>query len=400
MPPLGRPPVFADIVEEHFDELDFLWEHREANVFTPDWTLADLAWQEERAEAHLDGLRLAELHGADLARARLGSGEPGAAIAATLVLVAAGEEHLAPIESALRTADPPIVAGIGTALRHELPDALRPALADLLRGGEPPRAAVAADVLAFRREAVPDLRRLLDASDAAVLAVAFAAAGRLGGLRAADLARALEHGEPAVRRAALAAAARQGLAELPRACRAAASRATDPDPEAVAMLGVLGNPADEPVLRAALQRPELGKVATGALGAMGRAASVPLLLELMRDKALGPAATAAYRRITGAGDVEGERPFPPPPVAEGEDEAEELPPDPAKAAADWRRREPSMAADRAFQAGVAIDGAALPAAFDALSLAARRDVFLRLRARHRGIPDLELEALAVRQQAR
>jgi hypothetical protein len=63
--------VVPDLVEEQFDEFDFLWEHREANLVTPDWTLADLAAHEERAEAHLDALRLAELHAVDVALAKL-----------------------------------------------------------------------------------------------------------------------------------------------------------------------------------------------------------------------------------------------------------------------------------------------------------------------------------------
>ena len=91
MPTLGRPPVMQDIVEEHFDELDFLWEHREANVFTPDWTLHNLAEHEERVEAHLDGLRLAELHAVDLALERIGGGTTSAAAASTFVLCEIGQ---------------------------------------------------------------------------------------------------------------------------------------------------------------------------------------------------------------------------------------------------------------------------------------------------------------------
>ncbi len=97
---------------------------------------------------------------------------------------------------------------------------------------------------------------------------------------------------------------------------------------------------------------------------MGRVQSVPLLLELMADKQLGVSATAAYKRITGANGVEGEKPFPPPPVAEGEDEEEALPPDPAKAKADWEQRQSGMPSDRAWQAGVGIADGMLPIGFD------------------------------------
>ncbi len=400
----GRPPVLLDIVEEHFDELDFLCEHREANVFTPDWDLAHLAYHEDRCEAHLDGLRLAELHGTDLALARLGGGTMGAALAATLVLAnaestaAVEPTFTAPLGAALQTAAPPIVDGIRRALRQGVPAPLWPLLRELTRHAEPLRAATAIDVLTFARADGVELGELLASPLAPVRELALGAAARLGTLGAADVASALEQAEPAVRRAALFAAAHTGLPKLAELCRAAATRPTDPDPEALQMLGVLGDPADEAVLRLALARPELARTAVAALGTLGRVSAVPLLLELTRDKGLGVLAALAYQRLTGARDVFGSKPWPPPPVAEGEDEVEDLPPAPDQIAADWRRRETKLAKERAWQFGQEIGPSALPTDFDSLPLHARRDVYLRLRARRITVPDLELEALALHQR--
>jgi hypothetical protein len=85
---LPRPPAMLDILEEHLNELDFLWEQRERFIFSPDWTLKQLAAHEERAEAHLDGLRIGAGHSVDLARPALTAGESGLATAATFVLMA------------------------------------------------------------------------------------------------------------------------------------------------------------------------------------------------------------------------------------------------------------------------------------------------------------------------
>lgn len=164
------------------------------------------------------------------------------------------------------------------------------------------------------------------------------------------------------------------------------------------MLGALGDPADEAILRAALQRPELAPCAVAALGALGRPSAVPLLLELTRDEGLGVPAAFAYQRITGFRDVFGEKPWPPPEVAEGEDENEDLPPDPDAIAADWRQREPRLAKDSAWQFGIAIPNDRLPERFDDLPLHARADVWWRLRARGAKVPPIELEAQALRQR--
>ena len=395
MSPLGRPPVYPDVVEEHFDELDALWEHREANLFTPDWTLQHLAFHEERAEAHLDGLRIAELHGVDVARDKLASGAPAAATAAAFVLWESGEVDARNLLlEQFRKGDPPVRDGIRLAFRHLPAAELRGPLLDAMTG-DAAVAAAAADVLAFHRSSLPPFDRLMGESDPTIIHQALGAAGRVKRLHPQDFVRAARHSEPSVRLAAFQAAARAGLADLVPICRAAAAHG---DAVGLAFLGTLGDAGDVGIVERAVRNPELAVIAVSTIGAMGRVQSIPLLLELMGDKQLGVAATTAYKRITGATRVEGDKPFPPPKIAEGEDEDEALPPDPAKAKADWQERQGAMAPDRAWQAGVGIADGSLPLGFNDLPLATRRDVYLRLRARGAPVPDIELEALAVRQR--
>jgi uncharacterized protein (TIGR02270 family) len=392
--PLGRPPVFPDIVEEHFDELDALWENREANVFAPEWTLRDLAVHEERAEAHLDGLRLSELHGVSLARERLGTG-PSAATAAAFVLWESGDADARRLVlEQFRSGDTPIRDGIRRALRHLPAAELRQPLLDAM-AGDPEVAAAAADVLAFHRSSLPPFDHLIGESTPAVVQHALSAAGRARRFHAQDFARASAHPDGAIRLAAFEAAARAGLPDLLDTCRGAAANG---DVVALGFLGTLGDARDMNLIAHAMRQPELAPVAVSTIGAMGRVQSVPLLLELMADAALGVHATAAYKRITGATGIEGEKPFPPPPVSEGEDEDESLPPDPAKAKRDWEQRQSTFTPDRVWQAGIGIIDGVLPAGFDTLPLATRRDVYLRLRARAASVPDIELEALAIRQR--
>jgi len=391
---LGWPPVFLDIVEEHFDELDALWEHREANVFTPEWTLRDLAEHEERAEAHLDGLRLSEMHGVALAREKLGTG-PSAATAAAFVLWESGDTDARNVVlEEFRNGDAPIRDGIRHALRHLSAVELRQPLLDAM-AGNPAVAAAAADVLAFHRSPLPPFDHLIGESEPAIVQHALSAAGRARRLHPQDFARASSHPDESIRLAAFEAAARAGLPGLVDSCRGAAAAG---DVAALAFLGTLGDARDMSIIAQAMRDPALAPVAVSTIGAMGRVQSVPLLLELMADASLGVHATLAYKRITGATRIEGEKPFPRPPVADGEDEDESLPPDPAKAKRDWEQRQATLTPDRAWQGGIGITDGVLPSEFDTLPLATRRDVYLRLRAHAAPVPDIELEALATRQR--
>lgn len=73
--------VILDIVEQHAGEAAFLWLLRDAAVRAPHYNLDDLAALDDRVEAHIDGLRIAEESGWDVA-VELALEEPGEVFAA------------------------------------------------------------------------------------------------------------------------------------------------------------------------------------------------------------------------------------------------------------------------------------------------------------------------------
>jgi uncharacterized protein (TIGR02270 family) len=396
----GHPGVLLDIVEEHFEELDFLWEQRERVIFAEDWTRSELVVLEARAEAHLDALRLAEGHALDLARPALAGDATFAATAATLVMLDWGVPELSAevLEGLSKAEAPETREGIRIGLRHAPLSDLREGLLGLAAGSDLALAAIAADVLAFQRVAVPGLERLLAADAAESRALVFGALGRLARLvDARALEAGLEDASAAVRTAALQAAARSGLPGLAERCRR-----PDAPPEALAFLGLLGDPADRAHLQAAVADPQRAAAALRGLGALGSIRAIPDLLELLDDSELAVAAAAAFQRITGAEDLAAEAAAP---AAADETEAaaeeaddieaefadEAAPPDPARARAWWQARASSFAPEGRWQAGSEVGQ---PGAWSRdLPLGVRRDVWLSARAHDpAATPDLELEA--------
>lgn len=403
---LGRPPVLKDIVEEHLEELDFLWEQREGVVFAPDWTLEDLAELEARAEAHLDGLRLAELHAVDLALEALASGETGAATAATFVLLETGEGTFATeVVRALGSGDAPTVEGVRIGLRHSAVDALEAALSDLAASADGLVRAAVFDVLAFHRRPLPSgLEALLSDSDAGVRRLAWGAAGRAPGvLGAAQLELALQEAEPGVGRSALEALARAGLPGLREACLSAATDLRGAHPGALAFLGVLGHPADVDPLSRGLENPETASAAVEGLGALGDPSAVPALLAAMEDEALADLAAAAFVRITGFEDVRGERPPPnlePGSLDEEFEEAEEGPVEVNRVRAWWEVHASEFHPGRLWQAGLDVGGGVTGSEWQALPLLVRRDVYHRCASTRTASDAIELEATVASGRAR
>ncbi len=405
MSDLPRPKVILDILQEHFEELDFLWEQRERVVFAPDWTLSRLAELEERAEAHLDGLRIGLGHSVDIARPFLAGKEQSAATAAAFVFLAMERPELDDdvLSAFARAGD--ARDGIRIALRHSPIERLRPGLTSLATAGDDPVRVAALDVLAFHRAPAPGgFLKLFAAPDPVMRASVYASAGRLGGPWSADvLQEALKSADGGVRRSALYASARLGLPGLAAACRSAIARSSQPLPDVLEFLGVVAESEDIEFLKSVQAVRAHAPGALGGLGAAGDIAAVPAMLAALRDPGLVLPAGAAFVRITGATGIEASAPLPPPAgLTEEELDLHEniVPVDPERAELWWQTKKSRFAPEGRWQFGIDIVQLPFAEVSRRLPLSIRRDVYLARRVRNpERVPDLEFEARTRLQRA-
>jgi uncharacterized protein (TIGR02270 family) len=79
------------VVEQHAEEAAFLWTARDRALHSPNYSLRDLSALDERVEAHLDGLRVAEEFGWQLCEQALDNEEPGTVFAAAVLAFDGGD---------------------------------------------------------------------------------------------------------------------------------------------------------------------------------------------------------------------------------------------------------------------------------------------------------------------
>lgn len=108
--------IITDIVSQHVEEAAFLWLLRSNAIRQPHYALKDLAKLDDRVEAHLDGLRVAEDPGWELCKAALGNEEAGEVFAASVMAFESGVETRMQAALDAVTAKPELINGIVSAL--------------------------------------------------------------------------------------------------------------------------------------------------------------------------------------------------------------------------------------------------------------------------------------------
>ena len=267
-----------DIVEEHLDEAEFLWERWEHGLVAPNYTLSELAdGPEERLMAHLDGLvvngpRVAERllipTIADL------DAEPTRVCAAALALLQSpGEAGVHAVLAAFHEA-PLQRDELARALEcSDRPDLL-PRISALLTSPDLDLRHSAARIMAFHDASFTDAIPTLLASERTLdRALGLRLAARLPGetRHLHELRASLRSDDPELRDVALGSAALLGL---PEAWTRARELVQSQDPtagHALLLLALRGEPADAPLLLAAAEAEATRNPGLWALGFLGTA---------------------------------------------------------------------------------------------------------------------------------
>ena len=303
-----------DILEEHAEELDVLWNRRLRAERSAMVDAVGLRRLDRRIEAHTDALVLADGHALRFVERLLASGDAAGAAAGAFVVGCSDASALVERLLGLLPGSSAEVRGaMWAALQHRAGPALLAGLATLPVAEEELRAGVLAVCAVHDPERALALRPevLLGAASPIARALAWHAAARLGALRLPPpaYARVFEDEVPAVRRAALEAAAHARHAPLLELLRRVAGNPDRQRLEEHLLLAVLADASDAPRLEALSGAPALGWDRYRLLALWGRAQAVPALLEVMRgsDVVESALAGAAFYRITGVSTASAQR---------------------------------------------------------------------------------------------
>src|SRR6266511_2025661 len=247
--PSPTTTFIPDILEEHIEELAFLWGQRQSAVRDPRYTMRELTHLEERIAAHLQGILAVGDVALPLLEDALAGEDPAMVFAAAYALLyAKNETATARVRDSFAHAQGEVLAALQDALSQA---PLNPGVApfrELFHGGPAPVGAAAGTILAFHSALEPTIaqvERLLRDEDAVVRQSGWRLVGYLGvPLEAKTYGAAMRDEDPAVRRAALYAGAWCGQPGVLAVCRKLATQPRPEDRDALDLLAILGGPED------------------------------------------------------------------------------------------------------------------------------------------------------------
>ncbi len=389
--PAPKLNLIPDILEEHYEELQFLWGVRRKMLRSGMQYLRDLLQFEERIEAHLQGLLLAADNLKTIVGGGLASEDPLEAFATAYAFLRSPDQelHHKTIE-AFADAKGPGAAGLKDALCHGSPPSLLEKIQRLLSAALLQTAVGAAEVLAFHgvTDRLPDsVANFVQSESPSVRSAAWRVAGLLGlTLDAKAYARGLRDDDANVRREVLYAGAwaqQQGILTY---CRRAAAIPSPDQLDSLRVLAILGAPEDFPLIAAYGQTTALGPDRFSVLGSYGHPGLVQIILDALSDKdpLTAVAAGHALTTITGA-DIRSQT-VAEVPLESGQDSSDEVGaeftapvvlPDVQKAVTHWQQVGPQFARATRVCAGFDFSAGCPPQALAVATLESRWEAALR-----------------------
>jgi uncharacterized protein (TIGR02270 family) len=299
-----------DILEEHVEEIGFLWSQRRAALRSPIHTKRDLLDLEERITAHLQGILAVGDRALPLLEETLASDDEFAAFSAGWALLH-GEDDAAVdrVLTAFQEAEGDRINGLTDALSQASLASGIERIDGIFRSSSGLLSTAAGKVLAFHSSLRPDdelIRSLLADENPDVrrdgwLLVAYVGAS----MGANSYASAMREEGPKVRRAAIDAAAWCGEQGILSVCRQLAEEPVPENLDAMHMLAVLGTHDDLPQFKTLGSSVELGSERFGLLASYGHPSLMGLILDGIGDDEgeTAIAAGTAFTRMTGL-DIE------------------------------------------------------------------------------------------------
>jgi uncharacterized protein (TIGR02270 family) len=391
---MTAPPTLTyipDIVEEHYDELQFLWTQRRAALRSPAYTERELRLLDERIDAHADGMLVIGERLVAFVEPALAADEPMPAFAAAFALLRLGTtDALARVIAAFATANGAKLDGLRDALAHGPSKALAPQLTSLWLSGPPRVGAAAAEVLAFQaaiNPAAQDLERFVRAEEPATRAAGWRIATYCGvSMPSAAVHVALSDDDPEVKRCALIAAAWNASPEFLTYCRTLAAQPAPGVIDALTLFAAVASPEEYQLIGAVASHAEAGPHRFRVIGAFAHPYFVDLLIAEMANPnpAVAAAAAAAFEKMTGASVESDNRATIPSRNAPGDEfdkefEDDVLLPDPALARKLWNELAPRLAHSPRIARGIDLSGGLSREGFAALDMESRWEHCLRAR---------------------
>jgi uncharacterized protein (TIGR02270 family) len=379
-----------DILEEHVDEIAFLWDQRRTALCSPDYTMRELGMLEERIEAHVSGVLAVGENALPFLNERLASEDRAAAFAAAYSLLRLR------IPSAVKcvldgwnTAADARLAGISEAMCHgQIGDAVTELHARFF-SAPPPAAIEAARILSFHtnfRATSDQLATFLRDENPAIKRGAWHLLGLLG--QAADpkeYASAMRDEDPTVRAEAALAAAWARVPGILNFARQLAENPSEDHLPLYRLLAILGAPADRPRLEFLVRAEALGPARFGLAATYGHPALVdPVLLPALDpdDPERAEAARRAFTKVTGC-DISSDNRATIPPKSDDPVDAEfaddVMLPDVEKARTHWRSARERLATAGRLIRGTDISRGAPTELFAQLDMESRWEIWLRSR---------------------